>query len=429
MGMQASNSRPGVLAQAVERWQVSLLVLLALGLMLRVAWALVIAVDPISDAHAYDIFATNLAQHGVYGWTPDAPGAYWPVGTSAIVAALYFVFGSGYTPVVILNIAVSVVVIWQVFLLARHYFDTATGLLAAALLAFWPSLIMYVTVIASEVFFLFFVLGGLLAFENRTRPIWAAALVAGLFWAAAVYVRPVALLLPLVFGVPTLLRATRTVGQMALLLAVSYFVIACAVAPWAVRNQAVFGEPVLVSTNFGPVFWMGNNPETTGEYQRLPDRVDGLSETGRAKLLKDEAMAYIAERPFEFLRRTAVKFVRLHERETIAVAWNNQEIRAVFGNAAVEVLKALASGFWFAVLLAALAGVVRLARRRGLWQMLIHPCFLGWMYFAWVHAVIILGDRYHFPAIPFIAVLGAFGLEGILVRTRGATVAGKAWIT
>ena len=54
----------------------SLPALLALALALRLIWVLLIPVDPVSDAAAYEIFARNLAEHGVFGFTPDEPGAY-----------------------------------------------------------------------------------------------------------------------------------------------------------------------------------------------------------------------------------------------------------------------------------------------------------------------------------------------------------------
>ena len=54
--------------------------------------------------------------------------------------------------------------------------------------------------------------------------------------------------------------------------------IAATIAPWSIRNNAVFGEFVLLSTNGGPNLWMGNNPDSTGFYMPLPSSVDGLSE-------------------------------------------------------------------------------------------------------------------------------------------------------
>ena len=386
---------------------------------MRILWALLIDVYPVSDSQAYHVFALNIAEHGVYGWTPEQPGAYWPVGTSAILAGLYMVFGPVFGPVVVLNIVISCAVIVQVFTLTRLYFDTLTGLVAAAIVAAWPSLIMYVTVIASEVFFIFLVLGGLLAFETRWRRPWIGICIAGLFWIAACYVRPVALLVPIIFGVSAILRGAKSPGQAAIWVVAVYVMIACAVAPWSNRNETVFGERVLISTNFGPVFWMGNNPDTDGGYQTLPEWTQGMSETERVSRLKAEAMEYVREEPLAFLGRTAVKFLRMHERESIAVAWNAPQIDAKLGSPGRDGLKVAANGYWYLVLLTALWGVVQLVRRGGVWLTLIHPCFLGWMYFAGVHAVILMGDRYHFPAIPFIAVLSAVGLRSLLPRGNG----------
>ncbi len=94
--------------------------------------------------------------------------------------------------------------------------------------------------------------------------------------------------------------------------------------------------------------------------------------------------------------------------------WNESALKRITGTTSITALKALATGYWFAMLLGALAGVVWIVRYRGLWQLLIHPVFLCWMYFAWVHAIIVIGDRYHFPTIPFVTILTALVLQSVL---------------
>lgn len=406
------------------RWRPALAVILLTGFVLRLAWALVVPVEPVSDSHAYHVFATNIAQHGVYGWTPDNPGAYWPVGTSAIIAGLYMVFGQSFTPVVVFNIVISVAVIAQVFVLARAWFGTATALAAAAVIALWPSLIMYVTILASEVIFIFLVLAGLMAYRYSWQRRWVGILLAGLAWTAAAYVRPVALLLPVVFGLVAVLRGAAPGGVVVRVIATGA-IMALLIAPWTWRNYQVFGEPVLISTNFGPVFWMGNNPDSIGGYMRLPEWARKLPEQERARRLKDEAMAYVRAEPVAFLKRTAIKFLRQHERETIAVHWNLPSVKRLFGEAGFTVLRLLATGYWYLVLGGALVGIVTIARRDGLWHMATHPCLVGWMYFAMVHAVVIMGNRYHFPAIPFITMLAAAGLTGFLQKRQMAREASE----
>ena len=67
-----------------QRLQYPLLAILGLGLLLRLIWALLIPVEPVSDSAAYDMLARNIAEHGVFGFRPDEPSAYWAVGASGL---------------------------------------------------------------------------------------------------------------------------------------------------------------------------------------------------------------------------------------------------------------------------------------------------------------------------------------------------------
>lgn len=52
--------------------------IIVVALALRVTWAVLVPVVPLSDGRAYDLLARTLAEHGVYGWSADRPSAYWP---------------------------------------------------------------------------------------------------------------------------------------------------------------------------------------------------------------------------------------------------------------------------------------------------------------------------------------------------------------
>lgn len=407
----------GLLERMAARWPVSLGAIVLAGFALRCVWALAVPVEPISDSVAYHTFARNIVEHGVYGWTPDQPGAFWAVGTSGLLAGIYWLFGVDFGAVAAVNVLISTSLIVSTGLLARHLAGPAASLIAATLIAVWPSLILFTTILASEVVFLALIVPGAVAYLHRWERPWIGWLLAGLFWGAACYVRPLALLLPIVLAVSELLRGNWSWRQGVAAPVAALVVMALMIAPWTARNQAVFGKPVLISTNFGPNLWMGNNPDTTGGYQALPDWVHGLTETERAARMQAAAFAHIQAEPLAFVTRTVVKFFRLHERETIGVVWNASALERLAGPAAITGLKVLATGYWYVMLLGALAGMVWMVRRAGLWQLLIHPAFLCWMYFAWVHAIIVIADRYHFPAIPFIAILAALALQAALTRT------------
>jgi hypothetical protein len=128
-------------------------------------------------------------------------------------------------------------------------------------------------------------------------------------------------------------------------------------------------------------------------------------------------MDYVKDEPVAFATRTLVKLVRLHDRETFAVAWNQGGIEAAFGEAAMPPLKLLATGYWYLILAGGLAGAVVLLRREG-WRGIGHPVVVCWAYFAVTHAVIVISDRYHAPAIPFVAILAAAALAAAVERRR-----------
>lgn len=392
--------------------------LLILALAVRLAWAAVIPVDPVSDSNAYDTFARNIAFHGVYGFSPEVPGAYWAVGAAAIYAGAYMVFGATGFAVVFVNLISSLIVVWGLWDLGRRWYSETAGRIAALLFALWPMTIQFTTVLASELHFMALSLLGLMAWD-RARGLasgrfWVFTLLAGLALAGATYIRPIALLIPAALAVAILLSRPRTGLSASVKAAVITAVIFACVAPWSARNERVLGTEVFMSTNFWANFWMGNHPGTNGEYAPLPPEQEGLSEIARSEMMKEISLGHLRDDPGGFVWRTIWKSFRLYQRETIGVTWNETGITALVGAQGATALKLLSTGWWYAVLAAALAGVVVLARRQGVWLTLLATPVWLWLYFTGVHAVIVVGDRYHMPAIPMIALLAGLAISSLI---------------
>lgn len=403
-------------------------VTLALGFGLRLIWMLLIPVEPISDAGAYLIFATNIHEHGVYGFTPDEPAAYWAVGPAALYAWMFDMFGNEtFLGVLVINMISSVLVMICLWDLGRRWYSEDAGRIAALVFALWPLTIQYTTVLASELHFMALVLAAL-SFWDRARaqlgagaaanigPALVALALSALAFSAATYMRPIALLIPAALAIAAVLHRPRSALPEIIKAGVVIALIFAAVAPWSARNERIYGEPVFMSTNFWANFWMGNHPGTNGEYALLPEETQGMEPLEREAYLEGLAMDYIQSEPGAFVTRTLRKAVRLHQRETIGVAWNANQIEARFGGLAPDGLRLVSTGYWYLMLLGGLAGVVVSLRQQGAWTTLLSPPVWLWLYFTALHAVIVVGDRYHMPAIPMIALLTGLALSSLVLR-------------
>lgn len=389
--------------------------ILALGMGLRLLWAGLIPVEPVSDSHAYLVLARTWAEHGVYGWDADTPSAYWAVGTGAIAAATFILFGNSFVGIVALNLLAGLMIIILTHALARRWFGSAVAIVAMGVVAVWPNLIFFTSILSSELYFIALILAGLWFWQRPAGRWWVNLVLAGVIWGLACYVRPLALLVPVTLALVDLPRPRQflvTAAQAAVAVAL----IVAVVSPWTLRNAQVMGAPVLVSTNFGPNLWMGNNPDTDGGYMPLPDHVKGLSEVERAALLEEEAKAYIKAHPGQALARFARNLIKLNDRETIGVQWNGAAINRLGGDLAVTGAKALATLYWLAVLGAGLAGIAVLGVRFGWISAFFNPPVALWGYFTTVHIIIVVQDRYHMPSSAYVGVMAAIALAALLRR-------------
>jgi len=389
--------------------------IIAIAISLRGIWALVIPVIPISDSNAYDVFAWNIVAHGTYGWTPDQPASYWPVGTSAIYAFLYSLFGHTYWPIVVFNIAIGVATIALTMHLTRQLFNNRVAIITGLLIAIWPSQIMYVTVLASELPFTFFTLAALIVWLHDEHSIITRALLSGFLIAAAIYIRPLALLLPFVFAIICIARNEKLFNQLKLLLS-TFAVITLLVFPWSARNTNLWGEFVLMSTNGPVVLWMGNNPNTDGTYTKLPEWTKSLNEVERANQLGKLAKDHITSEPIEFVTRSVFKVIKVHIRETIAVHWNTEGIKKIFGQSSILPLKIITQGYWVFIILTAIAGGFLLYKDMKPYTFIAHPVIIIWAYYASLNGIILAQDRYHFPSVPFIAILSSLLISHVLKK-------------
>ena len=418
------NNRPTDVEPGELRWTGSLTRVLLLALTLRLMWAWLVPVVPFSDGEAYDAFARTLVQHGTFGWTASEPTAFWPPGTTFLHAALFAVFGIRYEPLIALNIALSLGIMWVTARLAARFWGQRAALLSALILAIWPTLVIYPTILASELPFLFLIL---LALDIWSRPALRPiprALLAGFLLGFAALVRPQALLLPLVYAAGQVLTTgvtLRALVDQIRCVAVAGVVMAVVIAPWTWRNHQLFGEPVLISTNGGVTLWMGNTLGTDGSFMSPPEEYYRLPENERARILGQKAKDFILEDPAAFVVRAVRKLLILYTNESTGVGWNSLGIRQVFGEPWELRLKRTTQATWAVICLLGVTGIWSSVRMSGLLKTLFCPIMLSILYFTAIHMVVVSQERYHLAFAGQWAIFAALGVAQLQAWRRPGT--------
>jgi 4-amino-4-deoxy-L-arabinose transferase-like glycosyltransferase len=402
-------------------WWSRPLVIMSVALLARLAWALLVPVDPVSDGVVYDAFARSIVSGHGYAFPDGTLTEYWPVGTSAVYGLLYTLFGIRLWVVALFQALIGALVVGLTWRLANDAFGRTVAATAAWLTAVWPVLIEFTTVLASELLFITLLLTALNVWISRGLRFPVRLALWGACIAAAAYVRPTALPLLLLFPLLQWLfdrdgRVLLTGGLVAGLIA------ALLLAPWSYRSLVRFDRFALVAANGGVNLWMGNNPDSSGGYMQLPARLFP-NEVDRDHYYGNEALRFIRSHPLAYLRLCVRRTVTTFDRETIGVVWNEHSLSAGAGTAAVRGLKQLSSAYWWLLLALGALGVAGALRDRPLKR--FWPQLATLAYFTAFPILTVAMDRYHLPVDPILAIFAAYALlemrerSGAMFRLRG----------
>ena len=252
--------------------------LLAIALAIAARLAVLLTLPDVFDfsggdihgSAAYDDYARNLLETGVYGRESGQPDSILPPLYSYVLAFVYRLFGRGYIAVGLAHIFFDALSIALLHDIARRLFPHPsgewTGLLAALFFAFYPYLIFQnLTLSDTPLWILLLHLFLWLMIRLRERAAFdrmtiGMALAGGLALGMATLTR--ALLLPLL-PLTALWFLFRLDWRQTLrrLLPVALISI-LALLPWLMRGLQIYGGFVAIALNSGENFYQGNNPQT-----------------------------------------------------------------------------------------------------------------------------------------------------------------------
>lgn len=431
-----------------SRDAIPLLLILLLALALRLIWIHFVNPQPddgrLDDSAVYYRTALDIMHgHGfrwVTGGPPGgpftyAPTAFWTVGYPLLLAGLYSLIPSILAAKAI-NVILSVATCLLAYLVGRQVFDRRIGLVAAAILALFPSQIFYSTLLMTEVIWTFFAMLFLfLVLHFTIRSIsWKAVALLGLLLGAASLIRGEMVLFPLV------LIAIWALAHRSLKRAVGYGVIALAAVavallPWTIRNWVSLGYPVAISTGSADNLLAGHWPGATGigtfvPGQALNQKYPYLANPEReVRVYRDEihqALSFALHNPGKELQLIPKKLRYFYREDTRALLLV-QVYRPALDPTAEGRLSNIANVYYYLAVAAAALGAPLWFSLRDPRKLLILSLIL---YYSVLFGFVFIGEeRFHSALIPALSILAAASLVSIGGRLRdrlrrpGATVA------
>jgi len=424
-------------ASGARRWLVPAAIVV-LALVLRVA---AVAADdgyhPGNDALEYDYLARSIAAGDGYPQSgyllQGGPTAIRGPGYPYLLGAVYALSGDSLTAGRLAGAALGALSVLLLYLIAKRVWGRRTGLLAAALAAVFPPLVMLSRDLVSESLFIALELAAVLCVLNFRRSggalRWAVA--AGVLCGLAALTRNtgLALVLPVLLGVWTLRPWLRPASLVAP--AVLLGCAALAIAPWVVRDQAEFGRfvPVTTSSGFAAAGTYNQdsfrdsgshgawrNPQTIRQFTPL-FLTPGIDEGEADAELRRAARDFAWEHPGYVAETTGWNLLRLFEVAGGSVVDDEGHVvddRGI-GSADPAVERA---GIAIAAALALLGAFAILRSRSQPRPDGAPPLIPSGPLFLWLVPILMILlaapiaglPRYRLPADPFLLILAALGL-------------------
>jgi len=314
---------------------------------------------------------------------------------------------------------VGAVGVWLIGILAARAAGPVAGVMAAGLSAVYPPLVWICAYLLSETLYSVLALGSALlldvALDRATTRRRAVVLAAGVIAGLATLARPAMLFFLVLASLFLLVR--RQAAFAVLLLAGAVLV----VSPWTVRNAREYGRFVLVASEGGVTFWVGNHPLARGEGDMaanpaikrdslaLEARFPDLTAEQLEPVYYREALGYLASHPLEWMGLLACKAF-------YAVVPIGPSYRLHSGRYFLASLLSYGVVLPFAV-----AGFLRLRRLpsqpRALWLLAVSALLVALVFFP--------QERFRIPVIDPTLIVGAAAWWALCRRPTTALEAGR----
>jgi len=407
-----------------------LIAILAVAFALRLVFLLVLKAKwpgfdtPSIDALYHHVWAQRIAGGDIFSGGPFFRAPLYPY----FLAAVYALFGTNFVAVFLIQILIGVGTVALTFVLGRHLFDERIAVLAAALVAVNGVMVFYELQLLLD-FLTAFLFLPILIFLSRGKNRFTAKdmFLAGLFCGLFAVTRPnILALVPLFIGWIYLSgndRKARLKGCLSFLGALILII-----APVTIRNVVVGGDIVLIASQGGINFYIGNNEKADGRTALLPGKghtwqySDAEFEAAEAQGLKpgdlkpSQVSSYFSAKAWKFIREKPADFLKLTIKK-VYLFWNYFEIS---NNNSLYFVTRYVGLTFIPFYLFSLIGPLGFV---GAVDCLFRPGprrLLGLTIFAYSLTVIafFVTDRFRLPIVPLLTICSSYVIYEIVTAAR-----------
>ncbi len=410
-----------------------IIIILAAAFLLRLAPVFFLHYPVINDAAAYNDIGWNLASHFSYSRDGITPTIERPPGYPVVLAGVYFIFGHSVQAALIMQIIISTLSVYIVYLLAKFFMEEKWALVCAGLVAVYPMFIYYNLFLYSENWAIFSCLLFLLFLFKGLKEKRGWLILSGLFFISFLLTKP--LFAPVLGLVLVLFFVMKKQASFKYSL---FFFLLPVVLVWGVwigRNYAVFNKSIPFGIGLGPVLFVGNYPAFNGvwpenysEVIKAADLPANLSEVDQDNFFKQKALEQIKQHPVDFIRLT---FLKIEKYLLVVKNFGGSVVYKEGAGKAAVIFSAVFLVYTFykaviSVLFLAGTGIILWEWKKTKNYPLMFLLLMAW-YAVAAHALIYVDERYHLPTFALHILVVA--IAGRAIINRFTNMAGNAKIT
>jgi 4-amino-4-deoxy-L-arabinose transferase-like glycosyltransferase/lipoprotein NlpI len=392
---------------------------------------------PTMDSLFYDVWAQSIANGNWIGGEVFFQSPFY----AYFLAIIYKVFGHNYVIPRLLQHLIGSFSCVLVYLLARSLFNRKVAVVSALIAAGYGMLLYFENQLLSDSLLVFFdLLLILLLLKAREMPKLSWWFACGLVLGISAITRPnILVFIPFVWlWIYLVLKDKKPLKRIAVFGLLFLLGSVVVISPVTLRNAIVGEEPVLIASQGGINFYIGNNEKADGasaifgnEYREYKDfQLAAQRETGKA-LSHSEISGFYYRKGLDFMLQHPLQAFKLLVKK-LYLFWNKFEISSnqdiYFARRYSWLIRLLPFGFWLVGPLA-LSGMILsvLAKRRSNkagqrriteWRKKISlPILFVFAYMVTV-VVFFVPARFRLPVIPFLIVFSGFSLVWLYDRLR-----------